>query len=361
MKIKEFLNKHKKSNSLTQKNKTASFTNKSSTVNNHDYVFNSKNKKTKFGLLKKFRKKKKVETNELVNESFESKGRSKISLFFSFVIKWIKRIVTGYIILVLVLFIIFKLISLLSCDHDYIQIENVPVTCIQDGKETYKCLKCEKEYTELKEANSKFHSYDEGTITIEATCSSVGQIMYKCTYCGNIIYQEIEAIPHNFIELNRIEPTCIDKGTISHQCQNCGLEFEEEITELGHDYGEEIDIPPTCIEIGKVVQICSRCQNELLIKTYGTITDHNYALAKTVDSRKGSDGYKLYKCSVCQDEYKEPIHYYVVFVSRNGIAHSRKDCSGMKYYTVVPVSNAKGYKSCEHCYGYTFVCYNCSY
>ena len=38
-------------------------------------------------------------------------------------------------------------------------------------------------------------------------------------------------------------------------------------------------------------------------------------------------------------------------MSRNGVIHFRSDCSGMKYYTAMPLeqADAAGYKYCEHC------------
>ena len=41
-----------------------------------------------------------------------------------------------------------------------------------------------------------------------------------------------------------------------------------------------------------------------------------------------------------------------VFVSRNGIIHSRHDCSGMKYYTAMSLEKAQalGYRKCQKCY-----------
>ena len=37
-----------------------------------------------------------------------------------------------------------------------------------------------KEYTETTKLDKNLHTFNDGTITIEATCTSVGQILYKC-------------------------------------------------------------------------------------------------------------------------------------------------------------------------------------
>lgn len=41
----------------------------------------------------------------------------------------------------------------------------------------------------------------------------------------------------------------------------------------------------------------------------------------------------------------------IVYVSRKGVIHFDKDCSGMKYYTEMTLEKADkaGYKYCEHC------------
>lgn len=294
-------------------------------------------------------------TSKTAQSEYINKGK-KILLF---IFKWLKRLFlacVGFIIFLLILGAIFPT---LSCDHDYIEIENVPVTCMQNGKITYKCSKCDKEHTETIKANENAHDYDEDIIVMEATCTSVGKKSKKCIHCGNIIYSEIPKLSHNNIEISRVEPTCTEDGIICFECQDCETKKEEKISKLGHDYGEKVDVPPTCLEIGKIIKVCSRCKKELLLETYGEIGKHDYILAETVNARNGADGYELYRCTVCQDEYKNTLHYYVVYVSRNNVAHSRSDCSGMKYYTVVPKSDASGYKKCEHCSWRVYNCGNC--
>lgn len=360
-KIKGIMNKICESVFVTNKRKSVrkTYESKNNTTLDNNYVLSPKKGNAKKSLFKRINLKKETAKESLINETAESKNKNKTNALSPFFLKWLKRFSLVYAGL-FVLIIIILLFASLSCEHDYVEIENIPVTCVQDGKVTYQCSKCGKEYTETTELDKNLHTFNDGTITIEATCTSVGQILYKCIYCGDLQYQDVAALPHNNIEISRIEPTCTDAGVIYYECQDCGTKDEESLPELGHDYGEEIDIPPTCIETGKVIQKCSRCQDELLVKTYGTTGDHNYALVKTVDAKKGADGYELYRCSVCQDEYKKTLHYYVVFVSRNGIAHTKSNCSGMKYYTVVPVSRASGYKKCEHCSGYPYVCDNCN-
>ena len=42
----------------------------------------------------------------------------------------------------------------------------------------------------------------------------------------------------------------------------------------------------------------------------------------------------------------------IVYVSRKGVIHFDKDCSGMKYYTEMTLekADAGGYSYCEHCW-----------
>lgn len=52
------------------------------------------------------------------------------------------------------------------------------------------------------------------------------------------------------------------------------------------------------------------------------------------------------------EEKDDSYTYSTVFVSKYGKIHAESDCSGMRYYTVMPLRSAvdAGYVLCEKCY-----------
>ena len=91
------------------------------------------------------------------------------------------------------------------------------------------------------------HSWDEGTLVTNATCTGEGVMEYRCTRCG---YHRIEGneaaghIPGN-------DATC----TQPQLCTKRGAVLKKA---LGHDYKSEVTAP-TCTEMGYTTNTCARC------------------------------------------------------------------------------------------------------
>ena len=63
----------------------------------------------------------------------------------------------------------------------------------------------------------------------EATCTTAGEVVYKCDKCGETKSETIDPLDHKFVEVSRIEPTVDNEGEVVNRCEVCG---EEETTTL---------------------------------------------------------------------------------------------------------------------------------
>lgn len=76
---------------------------------------------------------------------------------------------------------------------------------------------------------------------------------------------------HTWEEASRTEPTCALAGSVAYTCSKCGAKKTESIAKLGHTWEVKTSVPTTYDEEGNVV----------------------------------TQGYTIYKCSVCDEEYKD--------------------------------------------------------
>ena len=68
------------------------------------------------------------------------------------------------------------------------------------------------------------HNYDDGEISIEATCTEDGVMVYTCLDCGEAVTEEIPALGHSFDEGEYVD------GVLTYICSVCGeTETEENV------------------------------------------------------------------------------------------------------------------------------------
>ena len=147
--------------------------------------------------------------------------------------------------------------------HDY-KAEVTEPTCTEGGYTTYTCAcgdsykadetdalphtpdgntDCTKETkctvcgAVLKAAGD--HTWNEGEITKEATCTQDGVKTYTCENCGETKTETIPAA-HKWDEGKVTkEPTCTVKGVKTYTCSVCGKTKTEEIATVAHKYGSD--------------------------------------------------------------------------------------------------------------------------
>ena len=84
------------------------------------------------------------------------------------------------------------------------------------------------------------HTYDDGVVIKESSCTEKGVRKYTCTICGDTKNEDLALKEHEYDEgVITKEATCTEDGIKKYTCKNCGLEREEKIPEMsatGHNY-----------------------------------------------------------------------------------------------------------------------------
>lgn len=235
--------------------------------------------------------------------------------------------------------------------HGETEIKNIKdSTCEEDGcTGDIVCKKCGEILEKGDIITKKGHSWDEGKIVKEATCTTNGEKVYVCTSCNKTKSEEISATGHD-IELQNVketsceengytgdevckkchqiikegnvisaighsfgeykvvkEATCTEKGEEESVCFNCGETKIREIAMKGHARVATIEIPATCTEEGYTrEEYCSRCgeifEKKTIIPALGHKSDNGTI---TVQPTETKAGIKTYKCAVCGKVLKE--------------------------------------------------------
>ena len=157
-------------------------------------------------------------------------------------------------------------------EHNYsVEVGGTKVspTCSSVGYVTRKCNCGAVKVFELP-LDVNAHSWDNGTVTVKATCVDEGTVEYGCVY--NALHKRTEKIPidknaHKEVTETRnyIDATCGKNGSydIVTFCDDCKLVLKtvkETIPLTGnHNYINEVEgtkVSPTCISIGSVTKKC---------------------------------------------------------------------------------------------------------
>jgi len=135
-------------------------------------------------------------------------------------------------------------------------------TCTEDGSTGVgKCNACGTEFDKATVIPAKGHSFGEYTVTKEATCTEKGEETATCSVCGEKDTKEIDKVPHDYKETNRVEATCDTEGYIESKCSVCGADTAKILPALGHKWGEwKVTVEATKTEKGEKVRVCEVCQ-----------------------------------------------------------------------------------------------------
>ena len=126
-------------------------------------------------------------------------------------------------------------------------------TCTKDGVKTYTCSLCGETKTETVAAlGHKYtdgkcsvcgecnHSWDEGNVTTDPTCTASGVKTYTCSLCGGTKTETVAALGHN-----------MENGS----CTRCG-----ESDNCDHFWRLPVTVSPTCEKEGSYTETCLFCQ-----------------------------------------------------------------------------------------------------
>ena len=264
-------------------------------------------------------------------------------------------------------------------EHDYSIYEDN-----KEGMHNIKCSICGET------SNVDYHSWDEGTVFKEATCEENGVIKYTCLECGNCAYSTInklghsynsvvtpptceedgytthtcetcgdsyvdtyvEALGHNYKEIEHKDSTCEEDGYTKYECENDSTHtYQNEYDSLGHSYNSVVT-PPTCEEDGYTTHTCETC-GDSYVDTYVDALGHNYKEIEHKDSTCEEDGYTKYECETCGDKYK--IIYQALGHVFTNSCDTSCNVSGCDYsreitHNYFPSNNdTSHYDECETC------------
>ena len=245
---------------------------------------------------------------------------------------------------------------LFTCDNDpkhtisisaSIFIEDIKnASCSEKGikKYTATVLFNGTEYKDEKEIDVDFLSHDFTISIVQPSCLEDGFTNYVCKSCGySYKTNVIKATGHSLIEHENMDATCETAGYNKYySCSKCNYETEHDIYKpLGHDYMLEwqwinyssVKAVFTCkndskhqivkdSSVDSVVLKEATCTSEGLVQhtakvelngTYYTDVkieikekiNHNYVIDSIISPTCENDGYTIYKCSVCDDSYKD--------------------------------------------------------
>ena len=185
----------------------------------------------------------------------------------------------------------------------------IPATCTTPGQKTYTCtVCCDRVKTEVIAApGHALCLHDEQ----KPTCTTVGwNNYYTCMNCDYTTYQEIAATDHSWnTDFTIDQPaTCTETGSQSIHCRNCdAVKDATEIPATGHSFDEwQTVTAPTCTENGSEERICSVCQTKETREI--SAINHDWDEGKiTTEPTVDQVGIKTYTCKNCNETKTEEI------------------------------------------------------
>ena len=161
------------------------------------------------------------------------------------------------------------------------------------SNENGKCTRC---------GESHEHSFGEGTIIKELTCTQDEEIDYKCSKCGYIKKEITKATGHEWREWKTtLAKTCTTDGKEERTCSKCSEKEERTLKATGHEWGEwKTILVKTCTTDGKEERTCSKCseKEERTLKATGHKSETVRAKAPTC-KENGYTGDEV--CKVCHE------------------------------------------------------------
>ena len=188
-------------------------------------------------------------------------------------------------------------------EHKEVKDAAVESTCTKAGKtEGSHCSVCGKILKEQKETPLKDHTWDEGKITKEATCTQKGEKTYTCSACGATKTEEIPLSEHKEVKDAAVESTCTKAGkTEGSHCSVCGkiLKEQKDTPLKDHTWDEgKITTASTCTKKGTktfTCTVCGKTKNQEV-----SVVAHKFTTWKTTTAATAlAPAKQTHKCSTC--------------------------------------------------------------
>lgn len=158
--------------------------------------------------------------------------------------------------------------------HQHTEIRDAKkATCIEEGYtgDTY-CTDCGNMIFTGKKIEKTDHTWDNGVVSKDPTCTEKGSKTYTCAVCRETKTEEISATGHQNKEVrDKKAATCTKTGyTGDTYCKDCGelLKTGKETDALGHTWGKgKVTRKSTYTAAGQITYTCSRCGKKRVITT----------------------------------------------------------------------------------------------
>ena len=153
----------------------------------------------------------------------------------------------------------------------------VDATCTEAGSVTMKCATCDKTEVQSLEINEEAHSWNEGVVTTEPTCSAEGVKTYTCKHNEQHTKTEAVAIDETAHSWNEgvvtTEPTCSAEGVKTYTCKHNEQHTKTEAVAIdadAHIYPETGTAEDYKSDEANHWQVCTECGFT------GPTTPHDY-------------------------------------------------------------------------------------
>ena len=208
-----------------------------------------------------------------------------------------------------------------------------------ENKHWKKCSRCD----EIDQAAE--HTFGDGEITLEPTCTATGLKTYTCTVCLATKTETIDALGHDEVQHDGKAATCTEFGWKPYvTCNRCEYTTYEKLNALGHDKIHHEAKAATCLEIGyNAYDTCSRCDYTTYVEIVALGHDEIHHDGKAATCTE--IGYNAYDtCSRCD---------YTTYVEIAALGHDEIHHDG-KAATCTEIGY-NAYDTCSRCDYTTYV------
>ena len=238
--------------------------------------------------------------------------------------------------------------SIAKTGHTEVKDVAIAETCESEGKtEGSHCSVCNSIIKKQETIPATGHTWDNGKVTKEATCTEAGEKTYTCTTCQKTRTESTAKTGHTEVKDAAVVATCESEGkTEGSHCSVCGtvIKAQEPIPATGHTWDNgKVTKEATCTEAGEKTYTCTTCQKtrtESIAKT-GHTEVKDAAVAATCESEGKTEGSH---CSVCNTVIKkQEIIPAVGHTWDNGKITKEATCTetGEKIYTCATCQKTK--------------------
>ena len=147
------------------------------------------------------------------------------------------------------------------------------------------------------------HQYTDSDVVKEATCTSEGYKLKKCSKCGAEEMERIGKKDHTWVQSKHQDATCVAGGYTEYKCSACGETKRDEISATGEHHFTVVKevVAPTYTSEGYTIYKCETCDE----------TEKRDVVPMLVPESNGSSsavtltvtGAGAYETSIAEDRY----------------------------------------------------------